>query len=324
MKVLNVALLGCWHVHARDYANQLGKNENTKLCCVWEENEEWGKKLAADYGVPYVASLDEVLANKDIDAVVISTATSAHPEVMIQCANAGKHIFTEKVLTLKQADALAVKDAVVKNDVKFCISYPHRVMPHNILAKQLVDSGVLGEVSYMRVRNAHNGESAGWLPAHFYNLEETGGGAMVDLGAHPMYLCRWIMGKPKAIRSTFTKFMNGKLDNNDVSVLEYENGAIAVSETGFVTGNDPFILELSGTKGHLCVSGNTLKYYNSELGAWVKPNQPAKTPDPMVQWTNEILGLGTCEFGIDEAVALTEIMEAAYVSYQENRTVTLQ
>jgi len=323
MKVLNVALLGCWHVHARDYANQLGRNENTKLCCVWDENEEWGAKLAADYGVPYVKTLDEVLADKNVDAVVISTATNVHPDVMIKCANAGKHIFTEKVLTLTLKDALAVKDAVAKNGVKFCISYPHRVMAHNILAKELCDKGVLGEVSYMRVRNAHNGESAGWLPAHFYNLEETGGGAMVDLGAHPMYLCRWIMGKPKAIRSTFTKFMNGKLDNNDVSVLEYENGAIAVSETGFVTANDPFILELSGTKGHLCVSGSTLKYYDNAQGAWIKPNLPKNALDPMVQWTNEILGLGTCDFGIDEAVALTEIMEAAYVSYTENRTVAL-
>ena len=323
MKQLNVALLGCWHVHARDYANQLGKNENARLCCVWEENEEWGAKLAADYGVPYVKSLEAVLADKDVDAVVISTATSAHPEIMIQCANAGKHIFTEKVLTLKLADALAVKEAVVKNNVKFCISYPHRVMPHNLLAKELYDSGKLGDVSYMRVRNAHNGESAGWLPAHFYNLPETGGGAMVDLGAHPMYLCRWMMGKPAVVRSTYTKFANGRLDNNDVCVLEYANGAIAVSETGFVTANDPFILEMSGTKGHLRVTGNVLEYFDSEQRAWMKPNLPAKAADPMVQWTNEILGTGECEFGIDDAVALTELMEASYVSYAENRAVTL-
>jgi len=323
MKQLNVALLGCWHVHARDYANQIGRNPNTTLCCVWEENEEWGKKIAGEYNVPYVSDLDVILKDSTIDAVVISTATSAHPEVMIKCANAGKHIFTEKVLTLQMADALAVKDAIVKNGVAFCISFPHRVAAHNVKAKQILESGILGDVSYMRVRNAHNGESAGWLPAHFYNLAETGGGAMVDLGAHPMYLCRWMMGRPKAIRSTYTVFGKEGLDDNDVSVLEYANGAIAVSETGFVTANDPFTLELSGTKGHLRIEGNKLTYFDSEAKAWVSPQLPGNSPDPMCQWVDEILGTGKCEFGIDTAVELTEIMEASYVSYRENRTVTL-
>jgi len=148
---------------------------------------------------------------------------------------------------------------------------------------------------------------------------------MVDLGAHPMYLCLWLMGRPKAVRSTFTAFgaNNHGLDNNDVSVLEFANGAIAVSETGFVTANDPFVLEMSGTKGHLHITGNELKYYDSEAKAWVIPSLSGNAANPMDQWANEILGTGTCEFGIDDAVALTELMEAAYVSYKENRTVAL-
>ena len=327
MKTINTALVGCWHVHARDYANQLNSIESTKLCAVWDENAEWSKSLAADYNIPCASSLDEILNDKNIDAVVISTATSAHTDIMIKCANAGKHIFTEKVLTLTLKDALAVKDAVVKNNVKFCISYPHRVMAHNLRAKEILESGKLGEVSYMRVRNAHGGESAGWLPPHFYNMPETGGGAMVDLGAHPMYLCLWLMGRPKAVRSTYTEFKGGfethGLDNNDVCVLEYANGAIAVSETGFVTGNDPFVLEMSGTKGHLHITNSELKFYDSEAKAWVTPSLNGGATRPMEQWANEICGTGTCEFGIDDAVALTELMEASYVSYKENRTVTL-
>jgi len=323
LKIINTALIGCWHVHARDYANQLRNNPNTQLCCVWDEKAEWGQKIASEYDVPFVSTLDEVLNDKSIDAVVISTATSAHTDIMIKCANAGKHIFTEKVLTLTLKDALAVKDAIAKNNVKFCISYPHRVMAHNVRAKEILDSGLLGDVSYMRVRNAHNGATADWLPDHFYNLPETGGGAMVDLGAHPMYLCLWLMGRPKAVRSTFTSFSPKGLDDNDVSVLEYANGAIAVSETGFVTGNDPFVLEMSGTKGHLHITNRKLKYYDSEAKAWVTPSLPGDQLSPMVQWSNDILGTGTCEFGIDDAVALTELMEAAYVSYHENRTVNL-
>jgi len=323
MKTVNIALLGRWHVHAHDYANQITRNENAKLCCIWDDNEAWGKETAEKYDIPYVPALDTVLADASIDAVAITTATSAHREVMVKCANAGKHIFTEKVLALTMEDALAIKEAVVKNSVQFCISYPHRVHAHNLKAKEILDSGKLGDVSYMRVRNAHNGESAGWLPAHFYNEAEAGGGAMVDLGAHPMYLCRWLMGRPAAIRSTFTVFGDKGLDDNDVSVLEYANGAIAIAETGFMTASDPFSLELCGTKGRLQVNRGVLSYFDGEVNGWVVPNLPRDATSPLDQWVNAIMGTGSCEFNIDEAVALTEIMEAAYVSYRENRSVTL-
>jgi len=96
-----------------------------------------------------------------------------------------------------------------------------------------------------------------------------------------------------------------------------------VSETGFVTGGDPFTLDISGTKGHLRVENRSLKYFDRVKNAWIKPNLSEDNTAPIDQWINEILGIGTCEFGIDDAVALTEIMEAAYVSYRENRTVNL-
>ena len=64
-----------------------------------------------------------------------------------------------------------------------------------------MESGKLGQITYARVHNYHNGSvapqadgSLGWLPPHFYDEVQTGGGAMMDLGAHPMYTLHWFLG----------------------------------------------------------------------------------------------------------------------------------
>lgn len=78
---------------------------------------------------------------------------------------------------------------------------------------------------------------------------------MIDLGAHPMYLCRWILGKPLRITSMFNSFTNRPVEDNAVCVIEFENGAIAVVETSFVSKSSPFSLELYGTKGSFLWEG---------------------------------------------------------------------
>ena len=180
--------------------------------------------------------------------------------------------------------------------MKFCISYPHRTFPANLFAKKAVEENWLGEVTLLRVRNAHNGAVGNWLPPHFYDPEACGGGAMIDLGAHPMYLSRWLLGKPKNISSVFTRHTGRAVEDNAVSVIEFENKAIAIVETGFVTPVSPFSLELYGTEGSLFVGGmdNTVrissKKYAPEAEGYVIPDQlPPALPSAMEQWVNGIL-----------------------------------
>ena len=78
---------------------------------------------------------------------------------------------------------------------------------------------------------------------------------MMDLGAHGMYLLNWLMGEPEKCTSVFTNCMCDSVEDNCVSVFSYKNGAIGVSETGFVTGRNPFELEIAGTKGTILAGG---------------------------------------------------------------------
>jgi len=327
--MLKIAMLSSWHVHADGYARQFQAHPDVKLTAHWDENPEKGKEFAARYDMEFEPDLGKLLLRDDVDGVCVNAPTSMHREVIVKAAQAGKHVFSEKVLALTAAECADIRKAIEENGVKFCISLPHRTAPRNLFAKKILDEKLLGNVSYMRVRNAHDGASRNWLPPHFYDPTTCGGGAMIDLGAHPMYLIAWLMGKPAEISSVFTSVTGREVEDNAVSVMKYSDGAIAVSETGFLTGNSPSTLEIHGTDGSLFITGEDIKLIStksknetSTFNGWIIPGSlPEALPDPITQFINGILHGDEILFGLDDAGLLTEIMEAAYKSHRSGGIV---
>lgn len=313
---MNVAVLGAWHVHTMQYAEAIQKNPNSNLVCLWDEDPARGQEAAGKLGIPYQPDLSAILSDPSIQGVSVTTATSQHTEVLKAAAKAGKHIYTEKVLAFTNEEAEDIAKAVRESGIIFTISYPHKIQPTLKAAKEL--SGKLGQITYARVRNVHDGSSAGWLPPHFYNAQETGGGAMMDLGAHPMYTLAWLMGEPKSVVSMFTKVTGKPVEDNAVSVLEFEGGAIGVSETGFVSTGINYVLELSGTKGSLMIHNDILEYSCQETGGKLVrlDNLPEPDPHPLDAWIDACCGKGSAPNGIDDAVTLTRFMVGAYESYR--------
>lgn len=310
--MINVALVGTWHVHFGGYARAVESSPFCKITALWDNDTENGKKQAEVFNCEFVENYDELLKRTDVDAVMVCTSTDLHHDVIKKAAEAGKHIFTEKVLCFTEADALDVAKAVKDNGVKFCISYPWRSRGDFLWMKEAVDSGLIGEVNYCRMRNAHSGAVAGWLPDTFYDRKTCGGGAMMDLGAHSMYILNWLLGEPVKASSAFTNVMVDSVEDNAVTVLTYKNGAIGVSETGFVAPNNPFEVEIVGTKGTILAGGFMNKTcYNIGEG-WVFPKIPDDLPKPMDMWIDGIENGTLIPYGIDDAVALSKTMEMAY------------
>jgi len=326
--MLKVAMLSSWHVHAGDYARQVRERADAEISLVWDENEERGRRWAQELGVPFQPNLSLAVGSPDVEGVICDAPTNMHAEVMIAAADAGKHIFTEKCMALSVAECNAISAAVRKAGVKFCISFPHRTARHNLFAKQVVEDGVIGKVTVLRVRNAHNGAIGNWLPAHFYDAVACGGGAMVDLGAHPMYLTRWLMGAPKAISTAFTSMTGRGVEDNAIATVEFEGGGVAIVETGFMTPASPNALELYGTEGSLLISGpeNRVKLSSSKLDmkfeGWLDVTRlPKALPSAIDQWVRGILEDKPIVFGLEDGTQLTELMEAAYISHRESRKV---
>ena len=310
--MLKIGLAGCWHVHFGGYAKTAAAHENCKITALWDSDEARGKEKAEEFGCEFVADYDEFL-KKDIDAVMVCAETNIHPEVLYKAAVAKKHIFTEKVLTAKVEDAEKVAAAVKENGVNFCISFIWRARADFLWIKDAVDSGLLGQLTYVRMRNAHNGVSGGWLPASFLDPTPTCGGAMMDLGAHGMYILNWLLGEPESVTSVFTNVMCNTVEDNCVSVLKYKNGAIGVNETAFVAQSNPFSLEVVGTKGTIMCGGadNNLSYKTD--GDWITPDtEGLEKVSPLENFLDVCLNGGEIPYTIDDAVALTKTMAAAY------------
>ncbi|MFP4056248.1 MAG: Gfo/Idh/MocA family protein [Candidatus Brocadiia bacterium] len=326
--MLRVAMLSGWHVHARGYAKAVQAAPDAQVTAVWDEEPQRGKAWAEELGVPFESHLAKAVARDDVDGVVVDAPTSMHPEVMIAAAQAGKHIFTEKVMALTVAECRRIAQAVEAAGVTFVISMPQRTSPAGQFAKKAVDEGLLGEVTVLRVRGAHDGAVADWLPPHFYDPQTCGGGAMMDLGAHPMYMARWLLGAPRRIASTFNTLTGRAVEDNAVCVIEFANQAVAIVETGFVSPHSPGCLELYGTQGALLTGGGRQgvrlrsNAVQCDVSGWLDvADLPPALPPPIRQWLDACLHDRPVRYGLEEGTQLTELMEKAYVAHREGRQV---
>ena len=310
--MMKTAVCGVWHVHAGDYTKHaLALGE---VLGFWEEDDALAEQFQSVFPIPRFESL-EALLESEAEGVIVCTATSDHIHVMPKIAAASKHIFTEKVLALTSDDCETIAKAVEDNGVRFTISMPHKTMaPHNAV-KAVADSGELGKINYLRFRNCHSGSTRGWLPVHFYNDAQCGGGAMIDLGAHGMYLTHWILGLPVTAKSAFTVSHDTPknidlVEDNAVTVMTFPDGAIAINETGFVSEYSPLVLEVSGEQGFVRMEGHkVVKCTTATEGKTVEVPLGEDQKLPIEQFlTGDVLP----GFGMEEAKALTKFMEMAY------------
>ena len=314
---MKIGLVSRWHVHANEYAGYVKRYPDVEVSAIWDESAERGKKWAEEFGCPYYGDFNRMLKS-DIEAVLITSPTSLHPWLMTRAAKAGKHIFTEKALSIKLTDAKRIEAAVKENGVKFAISFPHLSHPSLLFAKACVESGRLGKITYARVRKVHNGSSADWLPSYFYDETLCGGGAMIDLGAHPMYTLEWLLGKPLFVQSLFTDVTSRGVEDNAVSMIEFENGATGISETGFVSEANPYTLEISGTEGYLVIRDDCVEIADKTTNGRLTcvTELPMREKNPVDKWLDWCTGKAEAPKGllIDDAVALTALTAAAYKS----------
>lgn len=327
--MVKVAMLSKWHVHAGGYAGQLKHSGKVDIVAVWDDNTARGEAWAKELGCEFIADLDALLARDDIEAVICDTPTTDHHDILIKAAKAGKHIFTEKALCPTVAECLDVKKAIEEAGVIFTISYPQRGRPCVQFAKKMIEEGAFGKITLVRSRDAHNGVSGNWLPDYWFDKDAAAGGAMMDLGCHPMYLLAHFLGKPKRVTGLFTAPYGKPVDENAVAIAEFADGAIGIAETGFVSVGSPQTIEIYGTEGSMIAHGEDVQFQSKKLAGvvngFIKPDLPNWTESPLMQFINAVeKGTGSPKYlGIDDAIALTELLENAYKGDESNTIVTV-
>ena len=334
---IRLAMLSFWHVHAQEYEHQALANHAAQILAVWDEVPERGQAQAQALQVPFYDHLPDLLQNAPVDGVIVDAPTTMHHDVMVAAAQAGKHIFTEKVLAPTLRESNQIVSAVNKAGVKLMVSLPQLYTGSTLAIKDIVERKLLGDVTKVRISISHSGairtaqSPQGWLPAYFFDPTQTAGGAMIDLGAHPMYLTRLFLGKPERVSALYGNITGRAVEDNAAALLHYPQGAVGIVESNFVNPFSPLIIEVHGTQGSLLYGtpdSNVLirgtaagKLASNGWSKWtpVPPDQPTA----FQQWIQHIQQGTTATENIQIAVDMSAMMQAANQSARTNQVVRL-
>jgi predicted dehydrogenase len=310
---ITVAVIGFWHVHAAEYAAWVRQNLDTELVAVWDDDPDRGRAAAEAVEAAFVDDLDTLLARDDIDAVIVTAATSAHRAIMLGAAQAGKHIFTEKLLAPTVAEAEEIVDMADRAGVALVVSLPYLYRGYTRAILGQLDEGRLGELTFCRIRLSNDGVIAGWLPEGFYDPEAAVGGALSDLGCHPVYLTQLFLGAlPATVSATYASFTKRRVEDQAVVSLGYPSGAIGVVETGFLS-RDPFTIEMHGTRASLAYesTANLLQVRSAGADTWESLSVPQDDANAFSQWVSHIRDGTRAEDNLTRAVELTRLVSTA-------------
>ena len=333
--MLRISLLGMAHVHANGYAQHVVNHKEAEIVCIWDDDSARGKAAAEQFGAPWTADLEEATGSADVEAVVVNAPTSQHPEVYEAALKHGKHLFTEKALTVTTADSDEIVRLVHDSGVKFMISLPSRTRPEILFMKQVIDKGWLGKITLMRARIAHSAALDKWFSggsAWFADERLAGGGALFDLGCHTTDVMRWLMGAPKSVIAKVQNLSGAyPIDDNSAAVIEFESGALGILDTAWVHRAGPNPYELYGTDGYLdygAAPGSGLVLTSTQLkvegmSVTINPTDlPQPLSSPMDQWISAILHGTEMTITVEDGRNLTEMLELIYTAAREGREVT--
>lgn len=267
---MKIAILGCEHMHAESYVIEGRKLEDLEIVAIAEQNRELGEGFAQRHGLRYFQDYKELL-KEDITAVIICSANSRHAEMTIEAAKAKKHVIVEKPIATTIEDAKEMIKVCRENGVKLMVALPVRYAPPIERAKQIVDSGTIGEIVAISGTN-HGTMPGGW----FIQKELSGGGAVIDHTIHVADLMHWILkcDIKEVYAKMGTKIHNIEVEDCGLLFMEFENGTYATLDNSwnrpeaFPTWGD-VTMELVGTKGAITVDAfgqhgnlysNNLKY----------------------------------------------------------------
>lgn len=197
--------IGIGRVHLQAYKKH-PKAEVLALCDVREEET---KKLAEEYGVPYVfTDYKKMLEMEELDAVSVCTPNHLHMPMTVAALEAGKHVLCEKPPARNVKEVERMKEAVERTGKKYMTALVQRFSAEGSYIKQLADDGFFGEI-YSAVALWRRRKGIPGMGSWFTQKAKAGGGPVIDIGVHILDLLLYIMGYPKPVSvsaETYAKF----------------------------------------------------------------------------------------------------------------------
>jgi predicted dehydrogenase len=233
------------------------------VCDIDEGKRAWAEKNLP--GVPCYEHYEELLESGDVNAVLIATPHYLHPVIAVAAFAKGLHVLSEKPAGVYTKQVEEMNAAAKRSGKVFGIMYNQRTNPLFAKARELVQSGRLGEL-----------KRCVWIITNWYRTQAyydsgtwratwagEGGGVLLNQCPHNLDLWQWIFGMPKKVRGfcSYGKYHDIEVEDDVTVYAEYENGAtgVFITTTGEAPGTNR--LEISGDRGKLLVEDGKIRFW---------------------------------------------------------------
>jgi predicted dehydrogenase len=333
--------------------------DRVEVVAITSRTRARAEAVARDWQIPGVFStLDQMLSDGDIDAVLNLTPIDAHYETNMQALRAGKHLVTEKPLasTLAEADEIC---ALAERQGLVVLCAPADMLSLEWAdARRLVRDGAVGKVAFARLQSSHGGPAAMAWPADPTWFYQKGAGPLLDMGVYGLDRITGLLGPARSVAAMsgltapVRHARGGPFDGMEIAVTEDDNTLVMldfgdarfamIDATFNVQASRTPALELFGTTGTLIVNrpgaAGPIELFRLDaapgLDGWISPASSDALPrdDRAARYSRAVLvdHLIDCVrhgaapvTGADRARHVLEIMLAAQVAAREGRTVDL-
>ncbi len=318
---MRLAVVGCGLIGAKRCAAA----EGHEVAVVCDSDAGRAAALAARTGARAVADWREAVA-ADVDIVVVATPHDRLAAIALAAVEAGRHVLVEKPAGRSSAELRPIAAAAAARGVLVKVGFNHRFHQAFKKAREIVDSGALGPLMFVRGRYGHGGR-VGYEKEWRFVREISGGGELIDQGSHLIDLARWFLGDlTLAYGAAPTYFWNAAVDDNCFLALYAPTGAMAWLHASWTEWKNLFSFEIMGRDGKLQVDGLGGSYGVERLTFYRMTPQmgPPETigweyPQPDRSWSDELAELVAAIHerrqplaNIDDAIAALDIVGAVY------------
>lgn len=264
MTHLRVGVIGAGGIASKLHLPEMQTVADAEVTVLAGRKEQRLKTLCEKFNVPrWSHSYEEVIADPEIDGVIIALPHPLHVRYGLMALDAGKHVHMQKPLSTSLAEADAFVSAAERSD-RTVLALPFVARPHVLAARELIVAGRLGTVSSAHARFSHGGpevyyatiqailneepEDALW----FFDAAQADVGALFDMGVYAIAHLVAVLGSVTAVTCRMTTVAKPTtLEDTAALILEFENGAIGTAETGWCDGARTYGFSIHGTDGKL-------------------------------------------------------------------------
>lgn len=242
-------------IHARNFQSRVS---GACMAAVADVNVQAAKDAAAELGIEHwYTDYKQAIKNPAVDAVVVVAPTNLHKDIVVDCANAKKHVFCEKPMAMNSAECRQMIEACEKNGVKLQIGFMRRHDQSFLKARELLNEGHIGELVMIRSCTRGPSKPQPWM----YDIRKSNG-ILAEVNSHDIDSIRWFAGSEiKQLFAIGGNFRNKEIvqqypDYYDSVVMsgEFHNGIqFSIDGAAYVQYGYDAQVELVGTKGVLHV-----------------------------------------------------------------------